>query len=796
MNDPRCGSTPREGDFCPTAGGTTFGHCAKDARNCLFVSVVDNACSNALTCNAAGVVDTGTACGCPADAQTLGTGCANRTVGDTAIDVANNVVLRCEAAGTCRIWKVMVDCGATSLMAGQINGLNVCVCKPAASGAYYVDPSPAMATYMNGSPTGTEAPAACRLRSIKDAIARIQGGAPFSRVIVKHDPPFPAHLGAVNGEVFPLVVPPGITVTTADGNDLDPSHYFIDIDTVGASQSAVSLGHGSVLGGFTLDASGGVGTANAGAGVVNVATCADTSNSQTGTLDHVAIIAKAGHTGILVRGACALTLNQVGIAGALIGVDVARTAPAATAVASLTATGLAVSSSLPGSIGVRVGTGLDAGVRSSLTIGGATFATRSRGVVVVGGSAALDGGSVAVSNGATEDGIGAECTGGTAILAGIGISGGARFTGLHVSGTAVVTLKGNVTGATRVTTTLAATSTEASDGVVLPVGATAARLTIDGDTEISKFDSGVVLNDGSLQIQGANVIIKENRSNGIELLGRTTGVVVSLSGTASRNNAGKGLVVRTVVSGTVQNGAFSGNGGDGVDLQRTQTAAQTGYRFVFAGNTVSGNVGRGLALTGKGIGTGVLSGGKVGVRLEDNTVTGNGDVGIYVTEGADAADGDDVTEVLMDSNDVGGNLTAAASAPVGILAGGIYFARTDASTKILLGGFLGNRVHGNGRHEIGFDLAQNNGMPWNLSSGSAAVDMATACADEAKPNWVYCYDTLPMGQDVGIATASSGIHVDVRSMHFQNASPSGGRDYSLAIPSSEISISCAAAVCQ
>ena len=77
-----------------------------------------------------------------------------------------------------------------------------------------------------------------------------------------------------------------------------------------------------------------------------------------------------------------------------------------------------------------------------------------------------------------------------------------------------------------------------------------------------------------------------------------------------------------------------------------------------------------------------MLGGKIGVRLERNTVVGNGGVGVYITESTDAADGDDITEVLMDGNDVSGNLTSAASAPAAILAGGVFMARGLAGEPV------------------------------------------------------------------------------------------------------------------
>jgi hypothetical protein len=425
----------------------------------------------------------------------------------------------------------------------------------------------------------------------------------------------------------------------------------------------------------------------------------------------------------------------------------------------------------------------------------ATVLARNFGLRVRGGTVTLDGGSVSTSNPITEKGVGAHISGGTVGLAGTLVSGGASFTGLEIAGGSQVTMRANATRPTRVTTTLPANSTDPADGVVLLSGAAAARLTISAGTEVSHFHSGLVVNDGSLITQGTDIAIKKNRANGIELLGRSAGVMVALSAGSVAENSGTGVVVRTTVPTTIRNLEITANGGDGVDLQRTQTAAQSGYRLVFASNTVSGNSGRGIAVTGKGAGPGELLGGKVGVRLERNAVTGNAGVGVYVTEESDAADGDDVTEVSMDGNDVGGNMTAAATAPGSLLGGGIFFARSDATTRVILGSYLDNRVHGNGRHEIAFDLSQEGGSAWNLSSNASAVDMATGCADAAKPNSVYCYDTI-MGQDLAIAVASSAIHVNVQNMHFQNAAPLAGRDYSLGIPMTEITVPCAPLLCQ
>ena len=195
-------------------------------------------------------------------------------------------------------------------------------------------------------------------------------------------------------------------------------------------------------------------------------------------------------------------------------------------------------------------------------------------------------------------------------------------------------------------------------------------------------------------------------------------------------------------------------------------------------------------VAGQGTGTGASAGGKVGATLSGNTIAMNGGAGVYVTEAPDAIDGDDTTELWFTGNDVGGNLTASASAAG--LAGGLYFATSDASTHIQLRAFASNRVHANGRAEIGFDLPQADGTPWNLSA--MAADPSALCSDAAGPSYVYCYNNFP--GDYAIATASAGVHVSVKGMHFQTAPALAGMDFSPTIPTTEINSFCAPQPCQ
>jgi len=327
--------------------------------------------------------------------------------------------------------------------------------------------------------------------------------------------------------------------------------------------------------------------------------------------------------------------------------------------------------------------------------------------------------------------------------------------------------------------------------VVLVTGTALPLLTIADNTEVSGFHNGITINDGTMVSQGAGVIIHDNRADGVDALGRAAGQMVGISDATIRNNGGKGLVVRSTIPVTAQSCKITANGDDGVDAQRTQANSLLAQpQFVLSGSTVSSNLGRGVALTGKGVGTGtLLLGGKVGAQLVGNTIASNAGVGVYVSEATDGADGDDVTEVWLEANDIGNNQTA--TVPATTLAGGVFFASADATTRIMLRQFLANKVHGNGAAEVGFNLSQNDTAAWNLSSNP--VDPTTWCAPVEEPNAIYCYDRIP--GDLAIAVSGTTIHVNVRGMHFQNVPVAAGRDYSTTIPGTEISSVCAPVAC-
>jgi hypothetical protein len=327
------------------------------------------------------------------------------------------------------------------------------------------------------------------------------------------------------------------------------------------------------------------------------------------------------------------------------------------------------------------------------------------------------------------------------------------------------------------------------------VGNTDVLVTIGGTTAITGFLNGVESNDGSLAIAGT-VNVSGNTNDGLALLGTngTTTTVVNVAGATIENNGRDGINVRSTIPVTVGTSTVRRNSRNGINVLGSQSTAQAGYRFLLQGGTVSGNWARGVFLAQETL--------KVGARLENAVISGNGLEGVRIS---DSLTGTTFTEVLMEGNTISGNLTRSATADAGIIAGGVFFANSGVNgpSRVVLGAFIGNSVSANGRHEIGFDIGQNGGGAWDLSSTSPAVDQAMVCSVSAKPNKVFCYDTIP-GSDLGVAVSTTTIPVKIKGMSFQNLPPTGGRDFSAGIPepnvltpepTTGIFLSCAATAC-
>jgi len=510
------------GDFCPTPGGATHSTCLKGTDGCYTVTEgVPCSSPSGQTCNtpATSIVPQGTACGCPPPGLTetntqapldkvtklLGTGCsmaqamAQARLGSSADDA----VLVCQNTNGCPIWQVVTNCGEQQLTGGidPITTLPACVCrKPAKDGQYFVDPDPGMSTFMTGPPTGAQFPAACRLRTLTSALR--QQSPPAVEVIAEHESSSNVHFRTRTGtagtadcvannacEVFPMEIPAGVRVYTADVGSFNPNHYVLDVDQLStAAGYAVLLNDRSSLEGITIDASAtNASGVNAGAGVTSVVT----SPAQgawattpavapvTATLNQVRILCSAAavsapapggglaavpsalpvQTCLTVRGQARWTatyLSIVGGAGTGRGILVDHaTDPVAGSTASLVANHLNLVLSGAPAIGVAIGSGV----------------------------AADPGNVVTVTNDAVDHGTNAIKVGnmGTAVQ----IAGGtATFTGVDVGSTG-----GNLRGYE-----IWGSNSPASMGVTINQGSIVAASGVDGGVGVRALGGFTILN--------------------------------------------------------------------------------------------------------------------------------------------------------------------------------------------------------------------------------------------------------------------------------------------------------------
>jgi hypothetical protein len=431
--------------------------------------------------------------------------------------------------------------------------------------------------------------------------------------------------------------------------------------------------------------------------------------------------------------------------------------------------GTATVTNVPITVGTG-STGIKLGLAGKLTISGSAVITGdgSTGLDLGDGTVTLTGGSITTGNGSS----GIAAAGTTLSLAGTSVKVGTGSFGLTESAGAVVTLAGTATSNATFTTSPTIGITD-GDGVT--VNDQDSTLAINGNTAISKFRTGLVVNDGTVDVTGGNVIVSNNTGDGAQFANQTPGVNYHavLTSATFQNNKGNGVIVDSAVSTKFVTSTFTGNTGDGIQVQSIAPSGTSGFLFDVEGSSISNNLGRGIAITGLAA---------VGANIQSNTISGNKLSGVLVTSGA----GDPTVDVAIVDNNISGNLTSA-TAPAGVIGGGVFFSAGAAPpTNVTLTKFVGNKVHSNTRSQVAFDFAQKGTVPWDLSSAPAVVDMTTYCQDAAKPNSVYCYST---GTGLGVAVTGSAT-ATVKGMHFQAGNPSAGVDYSnLGV---SVSLSCSA----
>lgn len=483
QDDPACGDVPLMGDFCPVEGASTHSTCVKGADGCYTVMTeVPCALDKACTTDApATIVSQGLACGCPLpvlgdsnnpgaldeSVKLLGTGCtlAQASASARIGSPGDHAVLTC-LAGYCPVWQIFTNCAAQQLTGGidPLTTLPACVCrKPAKDGQYFVDPSPPMAPLMSGPPTGAQFPPACRFQTLTTALK--QQSPPATEVVAQHEGPANVHFRTKAGmaagtagvadcsapnscELFPMEIPAGVHLYTADIGSFNPNHYVIDVDQVTtAAGYALLLNDRVTVEGLTVDAS-----ATSSAGV----------NAGGGATYVVASPAQGAWTGTPAVAPVTATLNQVRIFGNMVGApggppaakagaNVAAPVPAQTVLAvrgqaHWTANYLSIVGGAGTGRGILINHATDGAVGST-----AVFTAGHLNVVLAGGTGttalgigtnvAGDAGNiVSVTNDATDHGTSALKVGdlGTAVL----ITGGAAtFTDVDV-GSAGGSLKG------------------------------------------------------------------------------------------------------------------------------------------------------------------------------------------------------------------------------------------------------------------------------------------------------------------------------------------------------------------
>jgi len=497
------------------------------------------------TCNspATTIVPQGTACGCPPSlvpetnggqasldkgTKLLGTGCtmAQAMAQARLGSAADDAVLVCQNTNGCPIWQVVTNCGEQQLTGGidPITTLPACVCrKPAKNGQYFVDPNPDMSTFMTGSPTGAQFPAACRFRTLTWALR--QQSPPAIEVVAEHEITSNVHFRTKAGtpgtvdcaaanacEVFPMEIPAGVRVYTADVGSFNPNHYVLDVDQLTtAAGYAVLLNDRSSVEGITIDASAtNASGVNAGAGVTSV----------------VASPAQGGWTTTPAVAPVTATLNQVRIlcnaaalsaptAGAAV-VAVPSALPAQTCLAirgqaRWTATYLSIVGGAGTGRGILVDHATDpvAGATAALMANHLNLVLSGAPAIGIGigtGSAVDSGNVVTIANDSSDHGVSAIKVGhmGTAVQ----IAGGtATFTGVDVGSTG-----GSLRGYE-----IWGSNAPASMGVVVNQGSIVASPGADGGVGVHALGGFTTLN--GVHITGPQVASASAMNPGLPWIG-------------------------------------------------------------------------------------------------------------------------------------------------------------------------------------------------------------------------------------------------------------------------------------
>ena len=724
-----------QSSFCLNA--TTVAACGSDSNTpaCRVVASTTSCHGSSLCANGA--------CVCPAAGTTAGTGCA--TLNARACSGTDVLTCMTESSSGCKIWQASTHCGSNGLTCGSKGGSGPgCQCPENAGTDVYVDPGAGSDVGGGLFPTGIQSPAACRYATLTNGLTKV--GAPGRVIAVSAN--LPATFG---GETFPLNVPAGVTVMTADAT-FNASDYVISFSS---GSTAVVLNNGTALRGFSINGSG---AANA-----LVACSAGTTILDTLSLNGNGTVTD----GVDLGGTCAATLmNAVTIAQlAGVGLNVSSSAAtnltgtttiSATSVGvqltngSLTASGLHADGNrqygmlLPGT---AAGTPL-------LNLNQSTASGNGTGGVFAGIS--IGKGSLTASNStvAGNGGIGIELNSTathqlTSVMSqGNGTSSGASFGLALTAGTLVatdLTAGSNTDSGVSIsggTATLTGSTLDQNTGRGLIVTGAGSVVTVSGGELSKNGQAGVSASSGTLNV-GGGALLASNGTYGLNL----TGAIAVITSVNVHDNFLHGVVVQSGNSAPVNLGpgaTVNHNGGSGILVDASPLTASGANSLTIDSVTVSNNAKFGIYLAGDN--------GDVAATIKGSTITGNADVGLMVEEGSTAT-----TSEAIQNNDVSGN-----NSGNGHQIGGVLF-----NTSSTLTSFVGNKVHSNTGDELGFNALPNGGgTQWVINPPSAACDTTS--------NSLYCYGN----GNVGLHILGGGATVNAQHVRWTNNPPTSGIDYS------------------
>jgi hypothetical protein len=345
---------------------------------------------------------------------------------------------------------------------------------------------------------------------------------------------------------------------------------------------------------------------------------------------------------------------------------------------------------------------------------------------------------VEIDNAAVRDGVGIEIGVGGVVIRGLSVTN-ADGAGISIFGEGGSVLEANYVGLGP----SGAVKPNALDGVSISasfentVGATSAlaRNVISGNA-----GAGVALNDGS----GANLVVGNyigltpsgsssapNASDGV-FVGDATSTVIGGAASGARNvisgngalgvgvfdaGAAGALVLGNYVGTDAAGAAAVPNGDEGVLVQNAPDAS-VGGTSAGAGNLLSGNVGDGVGVIGRGASGTVISGNTIGTNAAKTAKVSNLGNGVYMEGASDVLVGgtaagaanvisgndalgvglfEGTSGVRIQGNTIG---LGASDAPLGNFADGVYI---QDSSDNLVGGFEageGNTIAANGASGI------------------------------------------------------------------------------------------------